>query len=349
MARLAKGTLLGRVHDFLKIYLPKHRHVSPNTIRSYKKSIEQLLDYVKVLKNVPLGDVTFEMITAETVTAFLDNVEDERKCSISTRNQRLTAIRSFIAYVAMMDITVAANLTELKGIPLKKTSTNLIEYMSEEAISVMLNIVDTTTPLGLRDRCIMMLMYDSAARIQELIDVKLGDFRWGKKPTVMLHGKGRKERSVPISEKTAEHIRLYITQFHAETKCDPEAPLFYSVIHGKRNCLSLRCVRELIRKHGESARANCVEVPENVHPHMFGRHSRAMHLYQHGMPLELIAQWLGHANLETVRVYAYADTEHKRKAIEKATAKGKKSPADISPKRFTITDEATLKRLAGLD
>ena len=348
MSRLAKGTLLGRVHDFLIIYLPKHRHVSPNTIRSYKKTLEQLFNFIKDEKNILLGDVTFEMITAEMVSAFLDFVEDERKCSISTRNQRLTAIRSFIAYAALMDITVAANLKELKGVPLKKTAVKVIEYMSEEAISAMLDDVDTTTPLGLRDRCIMMLMYDSAARIQELVDVKLGDFRWGKKPTVTLHGKGQKDRSVPISEKTAEHIRLYITQFHADTKSNPDAPLFYSIIHGIRNHLSLRCVRELIRKHGESARAKCLEVPENVHPHMFGRHSRAMHLYQHGMPLELIAQWLGHANLETVLVYAYADTEHKRKAIEKATAKCKNSPVDINLKRFTITDEETLKRLAGL-
>jgi site-specific recombinase XerD len=350
MSGLAKGTLLGRVHDFLIIYLPKHRNVSPNTVRSYKKSLDQLLDYVKGAKSVPLADVTFEMITAETVAAFLDYVEDERKCSISTRNQRLTAIRSFIAYVAMVDIAVAANLTELEGIPLKKTVSTVIEYMSEEAVSAVLNVVDTTTPLGFRDRCIMMLMYDSAARIQELIDVKLADFRWGKKPTVALHGKGAKIRTVPISDKTAEHIRLYITQFHADTKNDPNAPLFYSVIHGNRNHLSLRCVRELIRKHGESARAKCAEVPENVYPHMFGRHSRAMHLYQHGMPLEILSQWLGHANLETTLMfYARADTEHKRRAIDKATASGKKSPTDISPKRFTITDEATLKRLAGLD
>jgi site-specific recombinase XerD len=329
MSGLARGTLLGRVHDFLIIYLPKHRHVSPNTVRSYKKSLDQFLDHVKVAKSVPLGDVTFEMVNAEMVTAFLDYVEDERKCSASTRNQRLTAIRSFIAYVAMVDITVAANLTELEGIPLKKTAATVVEYMSEEAVSAILNEVDTTTLPGLRDRCIMMLMYDSAARIQELIDVKLGDFRWGKKPTVMLHGKGSKDRSVPITEKTADHIRLYMAQFHAETKSDPDAPLFYSVIHGVRNHLSLRCVREIIRKRGESARSKCVEVPDNVHPHLF-RHSRAMHLYQHGMPLELIAQWLGHVNSETTLMYAHADTGHKRKAIEKVTANVKKSPTDIT-------------------
>lgn len=347
MPGLAKGTLLGRVHDFLVIYLPKHRHVSPNTVRSYKKTLNQFFDYVKAAKGVPLGDVTFEMVTAEMVTAFLDYLEDERKCSVPTRNQRLTAIRSFIAYVVMMDIAVAANLKELEGVPLKKTVAATVEYMSEDAVSAILNEADTTTPMGLRDRCIMMLMYDSAARIQELVDVKLGNFRWGKKPAVSLCGKGSKIRSVPISEKTAEHIRIYTSQFHADTKSDPDAPLFYSLIHGDRNPLSLRRVRDIIRKYSESARDKCMEVPVNVHAHLF-RHSRAMHLYQHGMPLELISQWLGHANLETTLMYAHADTEHKRKAIEKATSNGKKSPTDISPKRFTITDEATLKRLAGL-
>jgi len=347
MSGLAKGTLLGRVHDFLKIHLPKHRHVSPNTIRSYQKALDQLFDYIKIAKSVTLADVTFDMITAESVTAFLDYVEDERKCSISTRNHRLTSIRSFIAYAAMTDITVAANLSELKSVPLKKTTTTIVEFMSEEAISAILSEANPATAIGFRDRCILMLMYDSAARIQEMIDIKLGDFRWGKKPTVTLHGKGSKDRAVPITAKTAEHIQLYITQFHALSKSDPEAPLFYSVIHRQRSKLSLRCLRNLVYKYGELGRTKCVEVPVNVHPHMI-RHSRAMHLYQRGMDLALVSQWLGHANLETTLVYAHADTEHKRIAIEKATANGKKSPIDITPKRLTITDEETLKQLAGL-
>ena len=348
MPGLAKDTLLGRVHDFLVVYLPKHRNVSLNTVRSYKKSLNLLFDYLKVSKSIQLGDITFEMITAETVMAFLDYVEDERKCSTSTRNQRLTAIRSFIAYVAMMDITVAANLSELESIPLKKTSTKVVEYMSETAVFAILNEADTATPIGLRDRCIMVLMYDSAARIQEIIDVKLGDFRWGQKPTLTLHGKGSKDRTVPISEKTAEHIKIYLTYFHVDSKNDPWAPLFYSIIHGNRNQLSLRCVRELIRTHGKSARAKCIEVPDNVYPHLL-RHSRSMHLYQHGMPLELLSQWLGHANPVTTLMYAHADTEHKRRAIEKATATGTKSTTDTVLKRFTVTDEAMLKRLAGLN
>lgn len=348
MPRLAKGTLLGRVHDFLIIYLPKHRNTSPNTVRSYKNALNQLFDYLMGLKSVPLGDITFEMITAETVTAFLDYLEDERNCSISTRNQRLTAIRSFMAYVAMMDITVAANLSELQSIPLKKAAVKVVEYMSEAAVSAILDATDTTTPVGLRDRCIMMLMYDTAARIQEIVDAKLGDFRWGQKATLTLHGKGQKDRTVPISDKTAEHIRIYLNHFHVESKNDPEAPLFYSVIHGSRSHLSLRCVRELIRKHGKAASVKCLDVPRNVHPHLL-RHSRSMHLYQQGMPLELLSQWLGHANTITTLMYAHADTEHKRKAIEKATANSKNSSSKHSVKRFTVNDEAMLKRLAGLD
>ena len=348
MNRLTKCTLFGRIHDFLIIYLPKHRNLSPNTVRSYKKTLEQLLDHIKATKCIPLSDITFNMITAESVTAFLDYLEDERKCSISTRNQRLTAVRSFIAYVATMDIAIAANLTELEGIPLKKATNAIVDYMSETAVSAILNAADVTTPLGLRDRCIMMLMYDSAARIQEIIDIKLGSFRWGKKPSVTLHGKGDKYRSVPISEKTAEHVRLYIAQFHFDTKSNPAAPLFYSIIHGNRSHLSLRRVRDIFKAYGKLARMECMEVPVNVHPHLF-RHSRSVHLYQHGMPLELISQWLGHANLETtIMFYARADTEHKRKAIEKATSNGKNTPININPKRLTITDEDTLKRLAGL-
>ena len=102
-----------------------------------------------------------------------------------------------------------------------------------------------------------------------------------------------------------------------------------------------------MKQYGESARKNCIEVPENVHAHLF-RHSRAMHLYQRGMDLTLVSQWLGHAQLDTTLIYAHADTEQKRKAIERATSNGIETPINISPKRFTVNDEYELKRLAGL-
>jgi len=347
MPRLAAGTLLGKVHDFLKIYLPSHRHVSPNTIRAYSNAIDQLLNFVKTQKHVTLGDITFEMLTADTILAFLDHLEADNGCSISTRNQRLAAIRSFIKYAATRDITVAANVNELKAVPTKKPDTiKLIDYMSEVAVAKVLEEPNPAIPKGLRDRCLLMLMYDTGARVQEVVDVILRDFRWGKKPTVTLHGKGGKDRTVPLAENTTAHLKLYLDAFHPSPR-NNEQFLFYTIIHGAVQPLTDRRVRNIVKEYGVIARKKCKEVPENVFPHLF-RHSRAMHLYQHGMDLTLLAQWFGHAVIETTQIYAHADTEHKRIAIEKATSSTSPLSGKILATRFIVTDDDTLRRLAGL-
>jgi len=348
MSKLAKGTLFGRVHDFLKVYLPKQRRLSSNTIFAYQKSLELLFDFVKNQNDIHLSEVTFDMLTADTITAFLESLETERKCGISTRNHRLAAIKSFITYAAAMDITVVAVQTELDKIPMKKASTiSSVEYMSESAISAIFEQPDISKEKGVRDRFLMILMYDTGARVQEIIDIKLCDFRYGKTPTVTLNGKGGKIRTVPIMDKTVEHLKQYISLFHSPTFTNSDERLFYSVIHGKRNSLSNDCIGKFVKQYGTAARQHCIEVPENVHPHLF-RHSRAMHLYQHGMDLTLVSQWLGHSHLETTLVYAYADTEHKRKAIANATTPNDPMYGKLNPARFIVSDEETLKRLYGL-
>ena len=348
MAGVRGKGLFGLIHDFLKVYLPKHRHVSPNTILAYRKALDQLIDFAKIENSVPIQDVTFEMLGPETVLAFLDSLESNRGCGISTRNHRLAAIRAFFSYAAAMDITVVKFLDDIKKVPRKKNSSGTVtEYMSEAAIQAILAQPDVTTPKGRRDRFFMILMYDTGARIQEVLDIRLCDLRLGKTPTVTLHGKGDKTRSIPLMERTVEHLRVYLSEFHKDSGISADAFLFYLVSHGWPHQLSHDCVAKFIRKYGELARTVCPEVPANVHAHQF-RHSRAMHLYQNGMDLTLISQWLGHANLETTQVYAKADTEHKRKAIAKATPKSDPMHKLLNPARFTITDEEQLKRLYGL-
>ena len=348
MSKLAKGTLFGYVHDFLKIYLPKQRRMSNNTIRAYQKALELLFDFVKNHNDVHLSDVTFDMLTTDTVAAFLESLETERGCGISTRNNRLAAIKAFIAYSAAMDITAVAVQTELDKIPKKKTTTvSGVAYMSETAVSIILEQPDTTTEKGFRDRFLMILMYDTGARIQEIIDIKLCDFRYGKTPTVTLHGKNDKIRTVPIMEKTSLHLRQYVSLFHSDKSNSSDAYLFYTVIHGTPKPFSDRRIRDIVKEYGNRARKKCFEVPDNVHPHLF-RHSRAMHLYQHGMDLTLVSQWLGHSHLETTLIYAHADTEHKRRAIASATTPTDPMHGKLNPARFTISDEEILKRLYGL-
>ena len=169
----------------------------------------------------------------------------------------------------------------------------------------------------------------------------------GRLPKVTLFGKGRKTRIVPLMEKTILHLKKYLLVFHPDPASATDLPLFYSVTHGEKHPLTPRMAQYILQKYGEQARRICQEVPEKVHPHLF-RHSRAMHLYQGGMDLTLVSQWLGHSQLETTQIYAHADTEHKRIAIASSTSPDNPLYSKLNSARYTISDEDTLKKLAGL-
>ncbi len=328
------------LHDYLKIYLPKHRKASVNTVRSYRKGLEALLDYAKEQLQLPLGHITFEHLTVDLILSFMEQLKSDTDCAASTYNSRLAAIRAFMEYAAGRDIALAATLE-------KPVDSHIVEFMSMETVTAIVEQTDASTAKGLRDRVFIILLYDTGARVQEMLDIRLCDLQFGSTPKVTLHGKGRKTRAVPLMARTVQHLRKYLSEFHSGELLSSDMPLFYSVRSGMKNKLTDRLIRYMLQKYGQMARTVCQDVPENVHPHLF-RHSRAMHLYQEGMDLTLISQWLGHSQLETTLIYAYADTEQKRKAIAAATPKDNPLYAKLNPARCTVTDEETLKRLTGL-
>ena len=335
------------VHRFFKVYLPNERKYSPNTIRSYQKALELLLDYVKEKKNLSLSKVTFEMIDREMLSAFLDYLETERGCSISTRNHRLHCIRAFFNYAAEMDVTVVVHWEELKKIDAAKVPERIVRHMSETAVQAILAQPDTSTTKGLRDMFLMLFLYKTGARIGELLDIRLRDIQFGNAPRVALHGKGGKVRNLPMRENITQHLKAYLNVFHPDEGVYSNQYLFFTLRDGKKKKMSEDHARHLVHTYGKEARAICPEVPETVHPHLF-RHSCAMSLYQNGVDLTLVSQWLGHANLATTLIYAHADTELKRKAIEKSIPNESPLREHIDTNRYKIDDEETLKILAGL-
>jgi site-specific recombinase XerD len=193
MMKFTKGSLFAHIRNYLTLYLPKQRKVSPNTIRSYSEALEQLVDYVKDGKNIPLADVTFEMLTSEMILSYLESIEAERGCSISTRNNRPAAVRAFVEYAAGVDVTAVVFAEELKKVPVKKSNeTEAVGYISMEAVAAIIAQPNITKPKGLRDRFFMILMYDTGARVQEMIDIRLCDIQISKISKITLHGKGGK-------------------------------------------------------------------------------------------------------------------------------------------------------------
>jgi len=347
MRRVSEPSFFSLLHDFFLCYLPNEKKASSNTIRSYKNAMLLFLDFTKNERGIKLNQITFNMIDKNLLLRFLDYLENERKCSISTRNQRLQCIRSFYAYAATREFLAVVYWEDIKKVESVKTPQTITSHMSEVAVSEILRQPDIATRKGCRDQFLMLLLYQTGARIQELLDIRLKDIRFGRASSVILHGKGGKVRAVPLQDKTEAHLKKYIEIFHANIDSYSQEYLFFVLRNGLRKRMTEDNARKLIYNYGVSARSSCHEVPENVHPHLF-RHSRAMHLYQNGVDLNLISQWLGHSNLETTLIYAHADTELKRQAIAKAIPEDDLLKSHLDAERYIVSDEETLALLCGL-
>jgi integrase/recombinase XerD len=216
-----------------------------------------------------------------------------------------------------------------------------VKYMSTDAVAALLAAPDPGTRTGLRDQFFMILMYDLAARDGEMLAMNLADLD-ARRLTADLLGKGSKPRRLPITSETARHFERYAAVFHPGA--EPATPMFYTVRDHRPARMSDDNVARFIRQHATAARARCPDVPAGAHPHML-RHSRAMHLYQNGMPLALLTEWLGHADPETTLIYAHADTEMKRQALEKANFATTQKPR---PAPLWHDREDIIQRLCGL-
>jgi integrase/recombinase XerD len=330
------------LRQWFTAFLPRQRGAAGNTITSCRQTWNMLLGYAAAHHHAGVEKITFTMVDRATVTAFLDHMRVTRSWTASTYNQRLACIRSFFTYAAAAEPTLAIYLADLAAIPrLKGPAAAPVKYMSTDAVTALLAVPDPGTRTGLRDQFFMVLMYDLAARDGEMLAMSLADID-ARRLTVDLLGKGSKPRRLPITTQTARHFERYAAVFHPSP--DPAAPLFYTVRNHNRPRMSDDNAARLVRQHAATAKATCPDIPDRVHPHML-RHSRAMHLYQNGMPLALLAEWLGHADPETTLIYAHADTEMKRQALEKANNAVTSNPP---PAPLWHDREDIIQRLCGL-
>lgn len=335
------------IRDYFKQYLPAIRKCSPHTIRTYQVAIEQFLDYIKERRSINLYNVTLEMIDRYTVTSYLVYLDTEKGCGTTTRNHRLNCIRSFLKYAASCNMEATAQWNEIQSIKRVRGENKPVGYLSMEAIETILAQPDTSTQKGQRDMFLMLFLYQTGARVQELVDVRIRDISFVNTSVATLRGKGSKVRCIPLREMFMTHLDKYMGIFHPNADPYSDNFLFYTIHNGKRGRMGEDNVRRLLQKYGQMAKEKFPQIPVNVHPHLF-RHSRAMHLYQNGVALPLVSQWLGHSRLDTTLIYAHADTEQKRKAIEKAIPEESTLKQFLNSDRYSLDDEDTIKQLYGL-
>ena len=307
-----------KLREYFSVYLPRQRNSSEKTIITSRMAWNLFLRFLIKEKNISPNNLVFESFTAELLSEFLDEMEHQKQWKTSTRNNRLSCIRSFFKFATYTCPDVYMVYEDLCTVPLKKGPDNsrVVNHMSRDAVSSIINSIDTLTSKGLRDCFYLTMMYDTAARNGEMLKLKLSDINV-ENATAYLVGKGSKPRLVPLSKETLDMFEKYKTFFHKME--DKKAPLFYTKHQGEKTPMSDDNVARFLKKYADEARKKNQHVPQNVHPHMF-RHSRAMHLYQGGMPLAMLSEFLGHEDPETTLIYAYADTEMKRQAVEKTSA-----------------------------
>lgn len=298
--------------EFLSIYLPRQKNVSNNTIYSYRDTFKLLINYFQTIKAIPVEKVSLNMISSELLTDFLEWLETGRKCSISTRNQRLAAVHSFFRYIQAEEPAGIFQFQKITAIPIKKSNKTIAEYLTPEAVKLLLEQPDKQTRKGRRDLALISLLYDSGARVQELIDIKVCDVILPHPAVITLTGKGNKTRRVPIMKNTAFLLKNYLMENKLDKLWKNENQLF---TNNQRIKLTKEGVAYIISKYVAFARQKSTLVPQKVKAHML-RHSKAMHLLQAGVNLIYIRDFLGHVDLRTTEIYARIDTETKRKAIE---------------------------------
>jgi len=298
---------------FLSDYLPIQKNVSQNTIKSYRDTFKLLLQFCQE-EGLPVEKVAMETLSDERIQHFLIWLEQERSCSIATRNLRLTAIHSFFRYAQLESPQSLYYYQKVLAIPLKKKRQALVEHLSPDGIRILLEQPDKTTARGRRDLALISAMYDSGARVQEIIDLTVKDFTSGTNPVLTLAGKGNKIRRVPVMKNTASLLERYISEKRMDAPHKNEYPLFFNSQYTK---LTKEGVAYIIGKYAKTAHEISTAVPKKVKCHML-RHSKAVHLLQAGVNIVYIRDFLGHSDIKTTEIYLKTDTELKRKALENA-------------------------------
>lgn len=319
--------------DFFGTYLPTECGVSRNTIMTYSYTFSLLIEFMKTQEFINPQRITIANITKERIINFLLWLEEERHCSTSTRNARLAAIRSFYNYLQYRDVKGLFGYHEIMSIKRKKTIAPEMAYLTIEGIKLILSLPDLKTRYGRRDFVLLSLLYDSGARVQELIDLTPPNIEFNDTATVKLCGKGNKTRIVPLSKQQANNLKKYMYDEGLMNRDKHCSPIFCN-FHGEK--LSRVAVLNVVKKYADMARKESPNlIPENLGCHSF-RHSKAMHLLEADINLVYIRDFLGHVSTTTTEIYARASEKKKQEALSRV------NPGVIKDGKTTWQKDKTL-------
>jgi integrase/recombinase XerD len=303
--------------QYLSKYLTGQRGVSTNTVMSYRDTFSLFLKYCRDEAGIKPERLGFKTFSRKLIENFLLWLEQNRHCSVSTRNQRLSAIHAFLRYVMVEAPEQISMCQQILSISTKKTQSPSLHYLTVEGIKAVLAEPSLKSTLGRRDLALLTLLYESGARVQEIIDLTISDVRLTRPATVKLTGKGNKSRIVPIMPDAAKILEMYLDSNNKRMRKQGLDTPFFMNQKGER--LSRWGVGYIIDKYMDQARKLRPGLfPDKVTPHVF-RHSKAMHLLEANVNIIYIRDLLGHVSVQTTEIYAKTSPVAKRKALEKAS------------------------------
>jgi site-specific recombinase XerD len=310
-------TLSHLITRFFVSYLANERGASKNTIAAYSDTLRLLIKHLCAKHGKQPEKLSQEMLNPEAVLGFLDHLEHDRNNSPSTRNQRLAAIKSFLHYTARETPETMLQNEQIQAIRSKKTDHKPPPSLSIGQVHAILDSIDTGPLIGLRDKALIQLLYNTGARVQEIADLCIGDLRFENPATVTLTGKGRKTRTIPLWEETVQLIQAYLqAREHAGIHSDH---LFLS---NKGQPLTRFGIGRRVEIHANNAAETCPSLNDlKITPHVF-RHTTALHLIETGSDITIVKEWLGHGDIKTASQYVEVSVARKRKALEKLPPPG---------------------------
>lgn len=299
---------------FLNYELPEIRKNSLNTVSAYRNALNIYIDYLELVKGKDRSKICFDDFNKDNLKDYL--VWSKAKWTPKTCNLRMTAIRSMLSFASEESVDVMPIYMACKNIRGLKAPNAEIEYFEDYQLSAILDAPKIDKRTEWRNKIILILGYDAALRVGELIILKVADLHLEAEiPYISIMGKGLKYRNVPLTPKTIRHIESYLEEFHADM--DPKKPLFFTTTHGNVHGLSDDTAQKILKKYADECREK-IHMPKDIYFHML-RKTRAMNLYQAGCPLSYIQQMLGHENISTTSgFYAFVTLNTLAKALEKA-------------------------------
>jgi integrase/recombinase XerD len=321
---MSTATLPALLQGFFTERLLTQRQVSAHTIASYRDTFRLLLCFAQRERHKRPSELDLSDLDADLIGSFLTSLEQQRRCSARTRNARLTAIRSFFSYASYQEPGLLAHIQRVLAIPYKRQVRPMVAFLSHEEIEAVLAAPDGSTWLGRRDHALLTLAFQTGLRLSELTSLDRSAISFGTGAHVRCRGKGRKDRSTPLTTGTAAVLRSWLKE------PVPQTEVLFPNARGGR--LSADSVQYLVRKYAQVAAVRCPTLRgKRVSPHVL-RHSAAMELLAAGVDSSVIALWLGHESVNTTQIYLHAHLALKEAALARIT------PPNVRPGRFRPDD-----------